>query len=156
MNPMEIKTIEDSVEQLLGKYTSSDAFVQRLLNTSIVILPNNEGYFSEHAERIFHYFSDNLPEEESVDACTEKECIPTQVLRSNEIVLGCFLLLSDTSFQIFLNTLSSYLYDHFRERNLDVKFSAILNEKTGKLKQIEYSGPVSGMEQIADILRNGK
>lgn len=150
-----VKDVEGSVEQLLDRHTKSNTLKQQLLQTSIVFLPVDGIYFSDRAESLFHYFEKRLPATESVEACTDNESIPTQIRWSNEIILGCFLVLSEPSFQIFLNVLSSYLYDKIRgEASKKVTLSVILSEKTGKLKQIDYSGPESGLEQISDILKN--
>lgn len=74
------------------------------------------------------------------------------ILRSAEIWLPLAYLASDTSVQIFLNMVASYLYDRakggLKEEKARVNFSVEYQDKNvGKTKRLEFSGDVEALEK---------
>ncbi|MBR3653904.1 MAG: hypothetical protein IKN62_00520 [Elusimicrobia bacterium] len=53
---------------------------------------------------------------------------------------------------IVINLISNYLYDLFKGReNNNVSFRLVIKEKS---KMIEYEGPISGMKEITNIIKD--
>lgn len=55
---------------------------------------------------------------------------------------------------IVINLISNYLYDLFKGReNNNVSFRLVIKEKS-KSKMIKYEGPISGMKEIPNIIKD--
>lgn len=80
---------------------------------------------------------------------------PKAVLHSSDIWLPLIYLASDTSVQLFLNMLSSYLYDRakgaLRGEESRVHLSLIYEDKVSKkVKRFEYEGSSADVKKLMD------
>ena len=67
--------------------------------------------------------------------------------------------LSDASFVVYLNVLSAYLYDRFRNRSNGnrVKLDLIVETTPdGESKRVNYEGDVSGLAELPKVIRELK
>lgn len=130
-----------------------------LYEKDILILPElnygqTEGA-SYHEEVIdFIDYLDEKNENLKYGFCSDNEKILS--LNNNDIWLGAFLIyapqLKTTTLNIFINLLSSYLYDRFikfgKNPNVKCKFK-VVKEKDKVSKTLEYDGDAETLREIA-------
>lgn len=107
--------------------------------------------FTEYTSEIYNYLKENASEDVKMDICISDKDYKKLELHSEVINLGEFLV-TNVILSIFINLLSSYLYDKLRKNHKkpkDVNTSVnITVEKNGKSKKITYSGSVENFEKV--------
>ena len=88
-----------------------------LRQASILVVPTlgfrdtNEPTFPVGTEDFLAYFKERLPKEFTIDICVDDEHYQELALHSNYKRIGTFLV-STVALSVFLNILSSYIYDN--------------------------------------------
>lgn len=163
------KTLKDWCREMnISKELEASIF-----NSQLVIIP--EGYknypkaFAIHASDFYNYCKQNKLLD--VEICCEDADFTQIELCSFKIRLGKFIAPSTIAGTIIWNVFSAYIKDTFdsiskseilMEQVSDVpafqsepecSFSVIIKDTTGKYMEIQYDGPISGMEVAGDQIK---
>jgi len=112
----EIKNSNENFETWISKEFIPNEIKENLKKASILLIPtlgfrdNEKPNFPVGTTELFEYFKRNSPAEVTVDICIGDNLYSELGLYSNYKRLGNFLV-STVALSIFLNILSSYIYD---------------------------------------------
>lgn len=157
-----------SFDDWLSKPYVSSSLRQRLETSNVLIIPQ-EGYgdysdplFVAGTDDLFRYMSHNASNEVVVDVCIADEDYKTLSLHSDILRLGSFLVTS-TILPLFVNLLSSYIYEKMRSTKVDTWMDLEITTVNGhdSSTTIKFKGPVDVFERevsakIDSILIEGK
>jgi len=127
-----VEQSSENFETWTTKPFVSDNIRQALKQTSILIVPNlgfrdiNQPTFPVGTEDFLEYFRENLPKELTIDICIDDEHYYELALHSNYKRMGKFLVRS-VALTVFLNLLSSYIYNKAFKEELDKPSIQIIN-----------------------------
>jgi len=157
-----------SFDDWLSKpYISSD-LRKRLESSNVLIIPQ-DGYgdysgplFVAGTDDLFRYLSENASKGVFVDVCIADEDYKTLSLHSDILRLGAFLVTS-TILPLFVNLLSSYIYEKMRSTKedtwMDLEMTVVKGHDSSTT--IKFKGPIDVFEhevsaKIDSILIEGR
>ena len=119
--------------------------------------PDGEGWcFPEGSIELIEYMRSIEPDGINFDIAIDEEAF-REIQRHDALIdLGRFLL-KEVIFNMFINVVSSFIYDWVCPAKKDsdrveLKVEFISQDGGGKSKSITYQGPVSGLSEIVSII----
>jgi len=164
---LEVKVEEVNILEIIEKSDLSSENKKKILESGMILLPaafstsHKRGNFSSETPNFLKYVRAQHPEiKVALFENTGEEKI--QGLHAVDIIIPPILsLIQDVSFQVILAIVSTYLYEKLKgdpqKETRRIKTEIYYKESAdGKIKHINYEGPVNGLKDIEKIVNSKK
>ena len=169
---IQVKPSAISIEQYMNFMGIPPSMRPQIVGADVIALPagyvDNEKAFAVSLYDFMAYV--NEQGSLKMEICCTDDQFSVVELCSLKTRLGKFFLPSVITGVLFWNILSNYIYDQIKPvlpnfnpiesvetpQFLDapeVSFSIVMPDSTGNMTEIEYDGPVEGVEKVGDIVK---
>lgn len=169
---LQVKPYTISIEQWLDIMDIPTAMRQQIVGADVIAIP--AGYtVNEKAFTISLYdFMAYVKEQGSLklEICCIDDEFSVIELCSLKTRLGKFYIPTIIAGQLFLGVLTNYIYDQVKpvlpnitsieeveipkfQEAPEVSFSIIMPDSSGNMTEVEYDGPVEGIDKVGEIIK---